>query len=73
MGPLTSAEIKSHARTLGFDACGIAPVADHPELDAFRKWLESKGVENIENVNAALEPATPWFSFYGAKSAHALG
>ena len=40
MGPLTSAEIKSHARTLGFDACGIAPVADHPELDAFRKWLD---------------------------------
>ena len=39
---------------------------------AFPKWLESKGVENISNVNAALKPATPWFSFYGAKSADAM-
>jgi tagatose 1,6-diphosphate aldolase len=40
--------------------------------DSFRKWLETKGVENINNVNAALEPASPWFSFYGASSADAL-
>jgi tagatose 1,6-diphosphate aldolase len=40
---------------------------------AFRQWLESKGVENIENVNAALKPATPWFNFYGAASPEALG
>ena len=39
---------------------------------AFRDWLESKGVENIENVNAALKSAAPWFSFYGATSASAL-
>lgn len=39
---------------------------------AFRTWLESKGVENINNVNAALKGAAPWFSFYGAKSADAL-
>ena len=39
---------------------------------AFKAWLESKGVENIENVNAALKPATPWFSFYGAKDADSL-
>ncbi|TAK16687.1 MAG: tagatose 1,6-diphosphate aldolase [Acidobacteria bacterium] len=39
---------------------------------AFRKWLESKGVENIKNVNEALKPASPWFSFYGAKSADEL-
>ena len=39
---------------------------------AFRKWLESKGVENIRNVNAALKPAVPWYSFYGATSADAL-
>ncbi len=25
---------------------------------AFRKWLETKGVENITNVNAAVKPAT---------------
>jgi tagatose 1,6-diphosphate aldolase len=39
---------------------------------AFRTWLESTGVENIKNVNAALKTATPWFEFYGAKSADAL-
>jgi tagatose 1,6-diphosphate aldolase len=39
---------------------------------AFRVWLESKGVENINNVNAALAAAAPWFSFYGASSADAL-
>jgi tagatose 1,6-diphosphate aldolase len=39
---------------------------------AFRAWLESKGVENIKNVNAALKPASPWFSFYGVSSADQL-
>ena len=39
---------------------------------AFREWLETKGVENIKNVNDALKPATPWFEFYGVKSADAL-
>jgi tagatose 1,6-diphosphate aldolase len=40
---------------------------------AFRAWLETKGVENIHNVNKAIKPASPWFSFYGAASADALG
>ena len=39
---------------------------------AFRSWLESEGVKNIENVNARLNPARPWFEFYGAKSADEL-
>jgi tagatose 1,6-diphosphate aldolase len=39
---------------------------------AFKKWLETKGVENINNVNAALKPAAPWYAFYGASSADAL-
>jgi len=39
---------------------------------AFRKWLDTKGVENIKNVNEAIKPAHPWFSFYGAKSADEL-
>jgi epoxyqueuosine reductase len=38
--PLTSSDIKVHARTLGFDACGVAPAADHPELKFYREWLE---------------------------------
>lgn len=40
--------------------------------DAFRRWLETKGVENINNVNDAIRPASPWFSFYGVKSADEL-
>ena len=40
--------------------------------DAFRKWLEGEGVKNIENVNAHLKAAHPWFEFYGAKSADEL-
>jgi tagatose 1,6-diphosphate aldolase len=33
---------------------------------AFRDWLETKGVENIRNVNAALASATSWHTFYSA-------
>ena len=39
---------------------------------AFRKWLETEGVKNINNVNARLKPAHPWFEFYGAQTADAL-
>jgi tagatose 1,6-diphosphate aldolase len=49
------------------------PVYAKDSAAAFRAWLESKGVENIKNVNTALASASPWFSFYGAKSADALG
>jgi tagatose 1,6-diphosphate aldolase len=48
------------------------PVYAKEGAGAFRKWLESKGVDNINNVNAALEPAAPWYAFYGASSADAL-
>jgi epoxyqueuosine reductase len=37
---LTAAAIKSKARELGFDLCGIAPATDHPELTFFREWLD---------------------------------
>ena len=40
--------------------------------DAFRAWLESEGVKNIQNVNDRLKAAHPWYEFYGAKSADAL-
>ena len=29
---------------------------------AFEEWLNTKGVENINNVNAALKAAHPWYS-----------
>jgi tagatose 1,6-diphosphate aldolase len=38
---------------------GIAIYAKQGE-NAFRKWLETTGVENINNVNKALAAATPW-------------
>jgi tagatose 1,6-diphosphate aldolase len=48
------------------------PVYGKQGAKAFREWLESEGVKNIENVNARLKPAHPWFEFYGAKSADEL-
>jgi tagatose 1,6-diphosphate aldolase len=39
---------------------------------AFRRWLETTGVANISNVNKAIQPASPWFFFYGVSSADAL-
>jgi epoxyqueuosine reductase len=36
---MRSADIKARALALGFDACGIAPAAAHPELSFFREWL----------------------------------
>jgi len=37
---MTSRDIKAKAREMGFDACGIAAAADHPELPFFRDWLD---------------------------------
>jgi tagatose 1,6-diphosphate aldolase len=48
------------------------PVYAKQGATAFRKWLESEGVKNIQNVNARLKAAHPWFEFYGAKSVEAL-
>ena len=38
---------------------------------AFREWLSSEGVKNIENVNNSLKAATPWYSIYGVEQASA--
>ena len=40
MEALTASRIKARARELGFDACGIAPAANHPELGFYREWLK---------------------------------
>ena len=38
---------------------------------AFRHWLETTGVENINNVNQALKAATPWhFKYENGSEAH---
>ncbi len=34
--------------------------------------MNGQGVKNIENVNARLKAAKPWYAFYGATSAAAL-
>jgi tagatose 1,6-diphosphate aldolase len=38
---------------------------------AFRKWLETEGVRNIENVNSKLRAATSWFPIYQVEPAMA--
>jgi tagatose 1,6-diphosphate aldolase len=48
------------------------PVYAKDGAAAFRKWLETRGVENIRNVNTAIRSASPWYSFYGASSADDL-
>ena len=46
--------------------CGRATWSDGVDIyarkgpDAFKQWLSTTGVENIQNVNRALEAATPW-------------
>jgi tagatose 1,6-diphosphate aldolase len=34
---------------------------------AFRAWLETEGVKNINNVNSKLKAATSWHSIYGVE------
>jgi tagatose 1,6-diphosphate aldolase len=36
---------------------------------AFRKWLETEGVKNIENVNDKLKAASSWHSIYETEPA----
>jgi tagatose 1,6-diphosphate aldolase len=40
------------------------PVYAKQGAAAFRKWLETEGVKNIQNVNDKLKAATPWFPIY---------
>jgi tagatose 1,6-diphosphate aldolase len=36
---------------------------------AFRSWLETEGVKNINNVNSKLKAATSWYPIYGVEPA----
>jgi tagatose 1,6-diphosphate aldolase len=40
------------------------PVYAKQGAAAFRHWLETEGVKNIQNVNEKLKAATPWFPIY---------
>src|SRR5215471_12924367 len=46
------------------------PVYAKQGAAAFRKWLETEGVKNINNVNDKLKAATSWHSIYGVELAH---
>ena len=47
------------------------PVYAKQGAAAFRKWLETEGVKNIENVNQKLKAATSWFPIYDVEPAMA--
>jgi tagatose 1,6-diphosphate aldolase len=42
------------------------PIYAEKGVKAFREWLSTEGVKNIENVNNSLKAATSWHSFYSA-------
>jgi tagatose 1,6-diphosphate aldolase len=44
------------------------PVYARQGAKAFEQWLNTKGVENITNVNNSLKAATSWFEVYGVKA-----
>jgi tagatose 1,6-diphosphate aldolase len=45
------------------------PVFAKQGAEGFRKWLQSEGVKNINNVNERLKAATPWYSIYEVEPA----
>ncbi len=45
------------------------PIYASQGVQAFRDWLKTDGVKNIENVNKSLQAATSWFAHYGVESA----
>jgi tagatose 1,6-diphosphate aldolase len=49
------------------------PVFAKQGTKPFRDWLETTGVENINNVNNALKAASPWYLKFGVNSLADLG
>ncbi|MGA8493271.1 MAG: tagatose 1,6-diphosphate aldolase [Terriglobales bacterium] len=47
------------------------PVYAKQGAEAFRKWLQTEGVKNINNVNDRLKAATSWFPIYEVEPAMA--
>jgi tagatose 1,6-diphosphate aldolase len=45
------------------------PVYAKQGPEAFRQWLQTEGVKNINNVNDRLKAATSWHSIYGLEPA----
>ena len=57
MEGLTAAAVKTKARELGFDLCGIAPVGDHPELKFLRAWLDRGYAGEMTYLERSAEPS----------------
>ncbi len=53
--PLTAESVKAHARGLGFDLCGIAPVDDFPELAFLEEWLGRGYAATMEWMQRSAE------------------
>src|SRR5258708_631492 len=47
--------IKTRAREVGFDECGIAPAIDHPELTFFREWLDRGYAGSMQYLHRSAE------------------
>jgi tagatose 1,6-diphosphate aldolase len=47
------------------------PIYAKQGAEAFRKWLQTEGVKNINNVNERLKAATSWYSIYEIEPAMA--
>jgi tagatose 1,6-diphosphate aldolase len=48
------------------------PVYARQGARALEDWMNDQGVKNINNVNARLKAAKPWYAFYGASAADQL-
>jgi epoxyqueuosine reductase len=52
---MTASDIKAQAKQLGFNACGIAPAAAHPELAFFREWLDRGYAGEMTYLNRSAD------------------
>src|SRR6476660_7061820 len=52
---MTSSDIKAKARALGFDACGVAPAAHHPELGFYREWLDRGYARDMASLHRTAD------------------
>lgn len=54
-GRVTAEEVKREAAAAGFDLCGIAAAADHPELRAFGEWLDRGFAADMHYLHRSRE------------------
>ena len=54
----SSSEIKRQASAIGFDLCGIAPVASFPELEFLREWLDLGYAGEMQYLQRSAERRT---------------